>query len=170
MTHDDLVKLAAHWLRVTRKMVVVATEAQGYSTSEFPDAIGWDRKGNSILIECKTSVEDFRRDANKHFRRTPSMGMGLQRYYLTPPGLLLGRHGQLPERWGLLETPVGVGKRMTIVRTALPFANGERLVAEAPLLVRMIRATKAGWDGTDRIWVHAGQRPVAAVSVVKEEG
>lgn len=77
------------------------------SARETPDAIGWFNR-QSILIECKTSRADFKADMRKPYRRgfgDPMwlVGMGNQRYYLTPKGLL--NVADFPdERWGLLET------------------------------------------------------------------
>lgn len=96
MTHPELVEIARRWL--CRKCSVVLTEL--VTTGETPDAIGW-QEWCSTLIECNTSRADFMADADKYFRREPAMGMGLHRYYLTPPGLL--NVSELPDKWGLLE-------------------------------------------------------------------
>ena len=47
------------------------------------------------------SRSDFHRDKKKHFRRNPWQGMGQERWYLTPAGLL--KPSDLPEDWGLAE-------------------------------------------------------------------
>ncbi len=159
LTHADLVELAVAWLRTrARRMMVVAPEAQGHSTSEYPDAIGWTAYGSSILIECKTSLADFRRDRDKWFRREPERGMGVLRYFLTPPGLLTGQ--ALPERWGLLEPwrVDGVDK-VRVAQNAVAFPAAPAALAEAPLLVRLVRAKAGRWDNHERIWVHLGNRP-----------
>ncbi|MFQ5471334.1 MAG: hypothetical protein ACE5FA_00420 [Dehalococcoidia bacterium] len=101
MTHDDLVKIAETHLRGTRRCSVVILDRGGY---EIPDAIGWGK--HSILIECKTSLSDFYSDQKKPGRKEPRSfsGMGRERWYLTPKGLINpGRH-TLPPRWGLMET------------------------------------------------------------------
>ncbi len=108
MTHADLVRRAARWLRTTMGCGVVLTEhAAG---REFPDAIGW-RRSSSIVVECKVSRSDFIRDRHKPSRAHYGARPGLRCYYLTPPGLLMGRMADgvtpqpfrpLPEGWGLL--------------------------------------------------------------------
>ena len=97
-THSDLVKMSAAYL--ARDHCVVATELSTQTTQECPDAIGWDWRGTSTLIECKTSLGDFTRDVLK-ISRIPGMGVGLKRYFAAPPGLLTKR--TLPSGWGLLE-------------------------------------------------------------------
>jgi hypothetical protein len=96
LTHSDLVKVAASWLK--RKCSVVLTEL--VTTGETADAIGWQGT-NSTVIECKVSRSDFAADRNKVFRRESWMGVGMKRYYLTPKGLL--SPSEIPEQWGLLE-------------------------------------------------------------------
>ena len=54
-----------------------------------------------MLIECKVSRADFLSDREKPFRRDPTLGMGCERLYLTPAGLIGA--DDLPPRWGLLE-------------------------------------------------------------------
>lgn len=100
MTHDDLVKIAAIWLRNKAKSLVVITEMSSYG-SEEADAIGFSANGHTCLIECKASRGDFLADGNKYFRAHPEMGMGSERWYMTPPNLV--RLVELPDGWGLLE-------------------------------------------------------------------
>ena len=95
VTHADLVKHAAKWL--TKRCSVVITEM--VSGDETADAIGWQGT-HTTLIECKVSRADFLADAKKPFRKYESMGMGCQRYYLTPFGLI--NRLELPDKWGLL--------------------------------------------------------------------
>jgi len=54
----------------------------------------------SILIEVKTSLADFKKDANKKCRKNPTDGVGEFRYFLCPAGLIIVE--MLPENWGLL--------------------------------------------------------------------
>lgn len=99
--HDWLVSRAVRWLRGSRKCGVVLAEVIG-AGFEQPDAIGWKSAGlHSVLVECKVSRADFRADLKKPHRVNPGMGMGQERYYLTPRGLL--DPGEIPEGWGLLE-------------------------------------------------------------------
>jgi hypothetical protein len=52
-------------------------------------------------VECKISRSDFFADRYKSFRQNPEMGLGCERFYLTPRGLV--EPEELPKRWGLLE-------------------------------------------------------------------
>lgn len=97
MTHDELVKRAALWLRTRTPAVIVITEM--VTGHESPDAIGFSSSGYTWLLECKVSRADFQRDLKKP--RTVAGGMGDHRYYLTPPGLI--EAAQVPAGWGLLE-------------------------------------------------------------------
>lgn len=114
MTHEELVEIARRWLmRQYRSGApeghsgcpVVITELStwgGYG--EIPDAIGFSySQMKSIIVECKASLSDFRADKGKVFRSPscPDFGMGDQRYYLAPEGIIL--ESELPEGWGLVE-------------------------------------------------------------------
>jgi len=99
MTHAALVQKAIAWLRSYRCGVVLSE--QSCASGEMPDAIGWKRACHSVLVECKISRADFLADREKPFRRKPQSGMGCERFYLTPPGLL-GLE-EVPAGWGLLE-------------------------------------------------------------------
>lgn len=104
MTHAELVERAARWLRNTRRCSVVLTERY-VSTEmiEIPDAIGWTRRGHSIVVECKASRGDMRADLLKPCRRRePEFGLGRVRYYLTEPGLIHDFE-EVSKGWGLLE-------------------------------------------------------------------
>ena len=106
LTHPDLVDKAGRWL-ASRCSVVITEMA---TSGEEPDAIGWN--GNkSILVECKASREDFKHDGFKIFRARPELGIGCQRYYLAPSGLI--KSDEVPDGWGLLE-PAGSG--LSVVR------------------------------------------------------
>jgi hypothetical protein len=67
----------------------------------MPDAIGWKRACHSVLVECKVTRSDFLADRAKPFRVKPEQGVGCERFYLVPAGLL--RREELPADWGLLE-------------------------------------------------------------------
>ncbi len=92
---EHLVEDRAEWLR--KRCSVVITDMT-HGGAETPDAIGWAGTV-STLVECKTSVADFRADALKSFRRYPDSGMGNQRYFCAPKGMIK----VTPEGWGLLE-------------------------------------------------------------------
>lgn len=108
--HDDLVELAAKWLKGTAGCSVVLSEIVAYTVwGEIPDAIGW-KSHNTILIECKTSRADFLADKSKAFRVNPAKGMGILRYFFAPAGLI--RADELPPGWGLLEVADGKVRRI----------------------------------------------------------
>jgi len=99
MTHAQLVDKAVRWLRCYRCGVVLSEQA--CISGETPDAIGWKQACHSVLVECKVARPDFLADRDKPFRRKPEKGVGSERFYLTPPGLIA--IDELPPGWGLLE-------------------------------------------------------------------
>ncbi len=99
MTHAQLVQQAVRWLRGYRCGVVLSEQA--CASGEMPDAIGWKRASHSVLVECKISRADFLADREKPWRQKPEVGVGCERFYLAPAGLL--RPEELPAGWGLLE-------------------------------------------------------------------
>jgi hypothetical protein len=94
-----LVASAVQWLRKYRCGIVLSEQA--CVSSEMPDAIGWKRTCHSVVVECKISRADFIADQDKPFRQKPELGLGCERFYLTPAGLLDPE--ELPRGWGLLE-------------------------------------------------------------------
>jgi hypothetical protein len=99
MTHAQLVEKAVCWLRRYRCGVVLSEQA--CVSGEMPDAIGWKRACHSVLVECKITRSDFLADRAKPFRLKPEQGVGCERFYLVPAGLI--RREELPQGWGLLE-------------------------------------------------------------------
>jgi hypothetical protein len=99
MTHAQLVQQAVAWLRGYRCGVVLSEQA--CLSGEMPDAIGWKRACHSVLVECKISRADFLADRDKPFRQKPEIGVGCERFYLAPAGMLTP--SDLPLGWGLLE-------------------------------------------------------------------
>ena len=99
MTHAQLVERAVRWLRWYRCGVVLSEQA--CASGEMPDAIGWKQASHSVLVECKITRADFLADRVKPFRQKPEKGVGSERFYLTPPGLM--KVEELPLGWGLLE-------------------------------------------------------------------
>ncbi len=91
--------MAVRWLRRYRCGVVLSEQA--CVSGEMPDAIGWKKACHSVLVESKVSRADFLADRDKPFRRSPENGVGCERYYLAPQGLI--RIEELPAGWGLLE-------------------------------------------------------------------
>jgi hypothetical protein len=119
MTHQKLVEKAVAWLRGYGCGVVLSE--QSCASGETPDAIGWKRGCHSVLIECKISRADFLADKEKPFRLKPAMGMGCERFYLTPHGLISCE--ELPQNWGLLELR---GREVTTVRASAKGCRSSR--------------------------------------------
>jgi|ERR1700728_4763205 hypothetical protein len=133
MTHAQLVEKAVRWLRGYRCGVVLSEQA--CVSGEMPDAIGWKRACHSVLVECKLTRSDFLADRAKPFRLKPEQGVGCERFYLAPAGLL--RWEELPAAWGLLEL------RRGRIETARPSAKNLRSAAgfryEMNLLLASLR-------------------------------
>jgi hypothetical protein len=111
MTHAQLVQRAVAWLRSYRCGVILSEQA--CLSGEMPDAIGWKQACHSVLVECKASRADFLADHDKPFRRKPAMGLGCERFYLTPAAMLCPE--ELPSGWGLLECH---GRKIRLLRPA----------------------------------------------------
>jgi hypothetical protein len=136
-THAELVDLARRWLDGARRCCLVATDLVT-ACGETPDAIGWCYGGSRcLLVECKASRADFRRDKDKACRRRTSLarypGLGHQRYFLAEPGVI--PEAEVPENWGLLE--VQANGRIFLVREA-PSCESDR-DAEVTFLLSVIR-------------------------------
>jgi hypothetical protein len=101
MTHADLVTAAYRWvLKNTKCRIAFREYKAGTLNKEEPDVIGFGHHGFSVVIECKASRADFLADKAKQFRADPDKGMGLQRYYCCPSGLL--NKIEMPRLWGLI--------------------------------------------------------------------
>src|SRR5271165_6430909 len=98
--HAQLISRAVEWLRRHYKCGIILAE-QYCATGEVPDVIAWKGRCKSVLVECKATRADFLADATKPFRQKPEEGMGSQRFYLAPTGII--RAEELPKHWGLLE-------------------------------------------------------------------
>lgn len=99
-SHKDLVNRAFMHLKNSIGCSVVFKERQA-ACAERPDAIGFKYGSYSILIECKTSRSDFLADHEKFFRQNVVAGMGVERYFMAPVGVLSPE--DMPHGWGLLE-------------------------------------------------------------------
>lgn len=149
--HADLVEIGRKWLmRPWRNAAVyghgacpvVLTELSTTTgTSEIPDVLGFTSR-ESILIECKVSRADFRADARKAFRKNPADGVGRQRYYLAPQGVI--PEEEIPEGWGLIEA--GGNARTRVVRHTGIFTE-YRSDVEVQILFSAIRRLKIAEDG-----------------------
>lgn len=65
IAHSDLVKKGERWVR-SQGYSLVFTEC---GINEKPDVIGFNT-GQSLVVECKVSVLDFKRDCLKAHRHT----------------------------------------------------------------------------------------------------
>ncbi len=109
------------------------------SISENPDVMGFGGRQFSVLIECKASKADFLADNKKWFRKRPQDGMGYERYFMAPVGML--KPSEIPKGWGLLEvyekTP-RMNRRVCIAVDAEAFQERNR-ESEIKYLVSAIR-------------------------------
>ncbi len=142
ITHSELVSIASKWLKQPHhnatksghgRCALVIPELVT-SAGEIPDVIGW-YVGKSIMIECKTSRQDFKRDEKKQWRGRPENGVGVLRFYLCPEGII--KPDEIPENWGLLYTD---GKNVSVHIDAKPLkADREK---EVFILLSYIRRNK----------------------------
>jgi hypothetical protein len=116
-SHADLVKMARTWL--AKRCPVVITEMTSGAWEE-PDAIGW-RGAGSILVECKASRADLRADKNKPHRRRETIsdglswpGLGDERFYLFPDGLVDAADDLIAPGWGVLYASAMGSVRMAL--------------------------------------------------------
>lgn len=106
--HADLVQAALKWLTGSCGCSFAVGEIVAW-TGEIPDAIGF-KSWCSIVVECKTSRDDFLADRKKPFRAKPENGMGDHRYFLCPEGVI--RPDDELNGWGLLYLKNGKIKRI----------------------------------------------------------
>lgn len=144
MTHNELVDLAAKWL-ATRSAVVI-TEMTS-SANETPDAIGFTTRG-TILVECKTSLADYRADGKKPARRREWIldCLGDKRYYLVPHSIADAVRSDLEasgSKWGLLVAQDGPRRRVQRVLDAIGQERGMSRMTEIRLLVSAMRRLPA---------------------------
>ena len=137
ITHEQLVNRAFDWLKMTNGSKVIFKERVA-STRETPDAMGFHRTASTV-IECKVSRSDFLADKKKSFRNRPQDGMGYERYYMAPMGLL--DVGEIPEGWGLIEVRKINKQKYWSVEIARPSERffERNLSAEVDYLVSAIR-------------------------------
>lgn len=99
-THKELVEIAYKWVLKNASCGIAFKELVTSASEEIADVIGFGAWQHSVLIECKVSRSDFFSDKKKIFRQYPERGMGRQRFYCCPKGLI--NKEELPEGWGLL--------------------------------------------------------------------
>jgi len=133
--HTQLIERAVDWLRRSYQCGIVLSE-QSCATGEVPDVIAWKGFCKSVLVECKVSRADFLADGAKPFRQKPEEGMGCQRFYCVPAGMV--RTDELPKHWGLLELR-GREVRMTVKPGRVNLRSEAGLMKEMNLLLASLR-------------------------------
>ena len=133
--HTQLVSRATEWLRRRYKCGIILAE-QYCATGEVPDVIAWKGFCKSVLVECKVSRSDFLADGNKPFRQKPEEGLGSQRFYMAPAGMIAVH--ELPKHWGLLEVR-GREVRMAVKPARVDLRSEVGLMKEMNLLLASLR-------------------------------
>lgn len=133
--HAQLIARAVEWLRRRYKCGIILSE-QYCATGEVPDVIAWKGFCKSVLVECKVSRADFLADGGKRFRQKPEEGMGCQRFYMSPAGLI--RPDELPKHWGLIELH-GRDVRMKVKPGRVDLRTQAGLMKEMNLLLASLR-------------------------------
>lgn len=96
LSHTFCVNLTAGY--VAKRCKVVLPEFFCFN-AELPDVIGFNDEWTSVY-EIKVSRSDFFADRKKSFRIKPEKGMGNDRYFVVPKGLVTA--DELPKGWGLI--------------------------------------------------------------------
>ena len=96
MTHSQLVNIAYRWV-LKASCAIAYKELKSNATTEIPDVIGFGGWMHSVLIECKVSRSDFKRNAKKNHK----WPLGRFRFFCAPWGMI--SINELPEGWGLIE-------------------------------------------------------------------
>lgn len=159
LTHAALVERGVQWLRARHECRVIVHEQSIDNVQESPDVLGWNKRGVSILVECKVSASDYYRDRRKFFRQFAEMGMGFFRYYLTPPGLINPK--SLAKGWGLAEVH---GRRVIIIKEATAQKRSSR--NEICHLIRLVRAARE-WEWGESLEENYSVQPAADPELVK---
>jgi len=133
--HAQLIERAVEWLRRCYKCGIILSE-QYCATGEVPDVIAWKGFCKSVLVECKVSRADFLADATKPFRQKPEEGMGSQRFYMAPAGMIEAK--ELPKHWGLLELR-GRDVHMAVKPARVDLRTEAGLMKEMNLLLASLR-------------------------------
>ena len=141
ITHKELVSKAAGWLRRHKENTYIPNcsfilqELSAITeTGENPDIIGFCSY-RSVMIEVKVSRSDFLADKKKMFRSYDDFGMGQQKFYCCPEGMI--QPEEIPDYWGLL---YWTGKKIIITKIAK--LTESNLRAERTMLLSVIRRVK----------------------------
>lgn len=100
LSHSELVQIAAKWVKNYLKFPIIETELKCIGSREIPDILAF-RSNTSLIVECKTSLADFRKDFKKPERNGQIMGVGNYRIYCAPKGMI--DINKVPDSWGLIE-------------------------------------------------------------------
>ncbi|MGL4257977.1 MAG: hypothetical protein ACRCSL_16710 [Microbacterium sp.] len=163
--HASIVARAVRWLRTHHRCSVVYAEMTTAS-AEHPDAIGW-WCGLSRVVEVKVSRADFAADKRKMHASHEDAGMGAQRWYLVPAGLVEAH--EVPAWCGLAYV---LPRRIEIVKPA-PDRDRYDARSEALVLTSAIRRHQLGsvFDARTGRWETLPDRLRRQASVpVREEG
>ena len=145
LNHKQLVDIGYKYLSTKLRIKIIATEFVT-AARETPDIIGW-KDGMSILIECKTSLSDFKRDKKKYGARTGNK-MGNARFYLCPRSLAstIIDKDLLPQGWGL----ISVGKKLNpSVIIEATYTSNIDITSERIMLTSALRRVGAAKLTTD---------------------
>jgi hypothetical protein len=85
-THNELVLIAAKWVKKSLKFPIVTTELKTTGSREIPDVLAF-RSNTSLIIECKTSLIDFK-ETLKNLKELTKIKVLHYRLYLAPEGLI----------------------------------------------------------------------------------
>lgn len=130
MTHKELVKIAPKIAKKFGFPLAITEMKTANKTGEIPDCLAFKGGGTSLLIECKTSREDFLRDRTKEFRRyyctvedlqkldDKQKGMGDFRVYLFSKDVNFASC-EIPFNW----VYVVVDEKGKILRSTIPVTN-----------------------------------------------
>jgi hypothetical protein len=146
MTHKELIEQGKKWILKEHTFLINNYKHRikcqfGFSelvtySYETPDIIGFSNN-LSMLIECKVSRVDFKRDSKKIFRNHV-MGMGNLRLYLSPQGML-EKH-EIPDKWGLLE--ISGSSKIEIAKQPQFIDSHEVSTVESSLFYSIVRRVK----------------------------
>lgn len=95
MEHKKLVEAAKRWLIFSKGCNPVFCEKGSANISEKPDAIGWTAE-DCIVAECKTSMEDFKRNSKK------TLTLGTKKYFVVAGDLFEKIKDMDLNGWGLV--------------------------------------------------------------------
>ena len=165
--HKKLIEIGKDYLLKNQicgfcKCSIVVTEISS-CCCEIPDVIGWSN-AQSILLEAKTSRQDFKRDFKKRFRLFPENGLGNLRMYIAPKDLI--KIDELPDNWGLIE----VDEKDRTKITKKPIAQKSNQTAEIIILSSIIK--RIGQNAPEGISIKCytyETKNNATLTVIKDE-